>query len=121
MYPRFVTAILLSAFMGCGSSTEPPIERDADAPLQTERLRYVLHADGSELRTTIVFTYTNSTGGPLAFENCRGSHPPFLEKLESGGWVGGWYAFEAECLSPPIVLASHAFWFVDLWHSALVS
>lgn len=53
-------------------------ERDVEAPIQTERLRYQLRRVDFGVETDIEYEFTNGTSGPVFIVNCNGSTLPSL-------------------------------------------
>jgi hypothetical protein len=99
-----VLGALLAA--GCLAATEP-----ADPPLlQTDSLVVELVREGDLLSTSIPYTFTNRTGGPVYLLNCRGGFGVHLEREDVGGWRLAWSPVLLACLSPPIVIDEAEVW-----------
>ena len=101
--PVILGALLVN---GCLSATGP-----ADPPLlQTDMLTVELVRDGDAFRTSIPYTFTNRTGGPVYLLNCRGGFGLHLERQEEGDWAPAWSPVLLACLSPPIVIDEAEVW-----------
>ena len=93
-------------FLPACSSTNAP-----DPPLlQTDSLVVRLVREGDLLRTSIPYTFTNRTGGPVYLLNCRGRFGLHLEREDAGGWTLAWSPVSLACLSPPIVIDEAEVW-----------
>ncbi len=105
---RTAVAMSVSLILLMACSDPLVVERDQDAPIQTDRLRYDVVSGGSGWRAQIVWTFTNPIAEPVSVVNCRGSAPTKLQKLESDEWINAWSPAFLLCLSPPIVVAAGA-------------
>jgi hypothetical protein len=94
--------LLLIGVVRCDDSS--PLEPPDSEPIQTDQQRYTLQPGESGLTATIIWSYTNPTGGPVFVVNCLGASNLFVEKEIAGGWVRAWTPVLPQCLSPPIVI-----------------
>lgn len=81
------------------------IERDTDAPLQTDSLVYHLEGGGEWRSVTIPFRYRNDTGETISIVNCNGGLNIGLEKRVGDEWTHFYSPVLLGCLSPPITIA----------------
>jgi len=92
-----------------GGADTPPgadtLTGDADAPLRTDRDRYVLRPGDIGPEAVIVATFTNPTDAPLYIVNCNGAIGWGLQRLV-GEWVEDWIVAMNACLSEPLVVAA---------------
>ena len=83
-----VTAtIVLPVAVACESPLA--VERDTEPLLQTSALHFELEWAEVGYETTIPYTFTNETSGPVFLVNCNGNTPPMLEVKRNGEWVPG--------------------------------
>lgn len=94
---------LVVTFLACDGGPLAPT-RDAEAPIQTDRLAYELERSGDRLETSIAYSFTNNGSTPVFIQNCNGATGIVLEKRIDGVWSTVWGNVIAACLSPAIAL-----------------
>lgn len=104
--PTSRTPILLGtlALSACGVTD---LERDTEAPIQTDRLAYVLReaTDEPTLRATIPYRYENRTAASICMTHCGGAFAVALEKRITDEWVWVWSPPLPDCRTrPPITI-----------------
>ena len=88
-----------SAGAAAASTPAPP-----NAPITTDRSRYVMEEGPFGPETTIATTFTAPPATTVYIVNCNGAFSPGLQKLIDGAWVDVWAAETNQCLSLPIVI-----------------
>jgi hypothetical protein len=102
-----VLAAVSAALLGCDSPTA--VQRDSEAPIQTELRQYELSFDSlGFFHLAIPYAFTNQTGGPVYIPNCLGSFLLHLEREVDGEWRTALSPLIPMCLSAPIVIADGA-------------
>lgn len=102
---RFLHAIsVLAVHLAAACSSPVDLDRDPEAPIQTERLQYELQRTDDAVQADISYTFTNKTETPVFIVNCNGSTAVRLEKRVEGQWTVAWGNIVPACLSPPIVV-----------------
>ena len=75
-----------------------------DAPVRTDRTRYVLAEGPFGPETTIVTTFRAPADRRVYLVNCNGAFALGLQRLDGDRWVDAWGAEMNACLSAPIVI-----------------
>lgn len=103
--PVIAVSLLVAATLsGCGVTD---VERDTNAPIQTDRLEYTLRPsdDGRALETEIAYAYENRTNAAICMTHCNGHFSIALEKRRGDDWEAVWSPAIPECLTrPPITI-----------------
>jgi len=105
---REKSALLLISlfFVACPArdvERAPPTQvARVDAPVRTDRTRYVLQDGPQGLETTIVATLKAPSDQILYLVNCNGAITTGLQRLVGNEWVNAWIPPINGCLSPAI-------------------
>lgn len=84
------------------------IERDQEAPVQTDSLVYHVAGESPWYSVDIPFKYRNDTGRTISIVNCHGGLNIALEKRVGDAWVRFYQPILLMCLSAPITIAPGA-------------
>lgn len=98
------SAALLAALAVASCDAAPEVQRDPEPLIQTSELRYTLTSDELGFRTTIPYTFRNTTGGPVYLPNCEGDVRPILQVELRGAWFDAWEPFRIRCVHAPVVI-----------------
>jgi hypothetical protein len=92
--------------IACTERVAPPPAKPApkpvEAPVLTDRTRYVLERGPYGPQATIVTTFKPDR--TVYVMNCNGAMTHGLQRLEGGRWVDAWIAEINGCFSTPIVI-----------------
>lgn len=99
-FKRAVLSVVCIAFAiaSCGRGPADP-ERNLNAPVQTDRVRYNFHLASGRIQGVINYRYVNTTADTVYFITCGPRVDLTLYKLTSSSWLAAWWPALPPCLN----------------------
>lgn len=104
MRTRITAVVVPFLLLACEGGALAPGTESGEAPIQTDRLQYVLTETDAGWSAEIGYAFTNRTGRAVTVAHCAGAYSLKLQQRRAGGWVDAWPPLLPLCLSVPVVI-----------------